>query len=87
MTEDEVKQKVITIIEDSTGNIEELTLSSTAEDLGLDSLDIYEIVMDLEEEFKMEIYEEEIEFQNIKTVEDLIKFIPLHNVENKLDRR
>lgn len=47
--------------------------SSIADDLGADSLDIVDLVMSLEEEFDVEIPDEEIE--TIKTVEDIVKFI------------
>ncbi|WP_456414470.1 MULTISPECIES: acyl carrier protein [Oceanithermus] len=43
------------------------------EDLGADSLDIVELVMGLEDEFGLEISDEEAE--NIRTVGDAIKFI------------
>ncbi|HEY0841091.1 MAG TPA: acyl carrier protein [Vulgatibacter sp.] len=50
--------------------------SSFVEDLGADSLDIVELVMAMEEEFEVEIPDEEAE--NIKTVGDAINFISSH---------
>ncbi len=50
--------------------------SSFVEDLGADSLDIVELVMAMEEEFEVEIPDEEAE--NIKTVADAINFISTH---------
>jgi acyl carrier protein len=47
-----------------------------AEDLGADSLDVVELLMSLEDEFSMEIPDEEIE--NIKTVGDLVSYIENH---------
>jgi acyl carrier protein len=47
--------------------------SSITEDLGADSLDVVDMVMSLEEEFDMEIPDEDIE--NMKTVGDIVKFI------------
>lgn len=44
-----------------------------SEDLGADSLDIVDLVMSLEEEFDVEVADEEVE--NIKTVGDLVKYI------------
>ena len=44
-----------------------------AEDLGADSLDVVELLMAIEDEFGVEIPDEEIE--NIKTVGDLVNFI------------
>ena len=43
------------------------------EDLGADSLDIVDLVMTIEEEFNVEVPDEEIE--NIRTVGDVVKFI------------
>ena len=42
-------------------------------DLGADSLDVVELLMSIEDEFSMEIPDEEIE--NIKTVGDIVKYI------------
>ena len=43
------------------------------EDLGADSLDIVDLVMTIEEEFNVEVPDEEIE--NIRTVGDVVKYI------------
>jgi acyl carrier protein len=43
------------------------------EDIGADSLDIVELVMELEEHFELEIPDDDAE--NIKTVEELITYI------------
>jgi acyl carrier protein len=50
--------------------------SSFIEDLGCDSLDIVELVMAAEEEFEVEIPDEEAE--NIKTFQDAVDFIAVH---------
>lgn len=47
--------------------------SSIVDDLGADSLDVVDLIMSLEEEFDIEIPDEEIE--NIKLVDDLVKYI------------
>jgi acyl carrier protein len=47
------------------------------EDLGADSLDIVDLVMTLEDEFDMEVPDEEIE--NVKTVGDIVHFIEENN--------
>jgi len=47
--------------------------SSIIDDLGADSLDVVDMVMSLEEEFDVEIPDDEIE--TIKTVGDIVKFI------------
>lgn len=50
--------------------------ASFIEDLGADSLDIVELVMALEEEYEMEISDEDAE--KIKTVQDVIAYIESH---------
>ena len=50
--------------------------SSFIEDLGADSLDIVELVMAMEEEFEVEIPDEEAE--RIKTVQDAVTYINAH---------
>ncbi len=47
--------------------------SFIVEDLGADSLDVVDIVMRLEEEFDIEVPDEEIE--NMKTVGDIVHFL------------
>jgi len=53
--------------------------SSFIEDLGADSLDIVQMVMALEEEFKIDIPDEDVE--NLRTVQDLINYIKRHAVQ------
>ncbi|MGA1847499.1 acyl carrier protein [Deferribacter abyssi] len=50
--------------------------SSFVDDLGADSLDTVELIMAFEEEFGMEIPDEEAE--KIKTVQDAINYIKEH---------
>lgn len=57
----------------------ELT-SSFKEDLGADSLDLFELVMALEEEYDIEIPSEELE--NILTVKDVMDYLKAHGVED-----
>ena len=73
-----IEQKVKNIIADQLGVGEDeiKATSSFIEDLGADSLDIVELVMAMEEEFEVEIPDEEAE--NIKTVGDAINYINTH---------
>lgn len=53
---------------------EKITMDSMiADDLGADSLDVVDLLMSLEDEFEIEIPDEEIE--NIKTVGNLVNYI------------
>jgi acyl carrier protein len=53
--------------------------SSFIDDLGADSLDIVELVMALEDEFDLEIPDEEAE--KISTVADVVEYIKEHTEE------
>lgn len=56
---------------------EEITMNSAIiDDLGADSLDIVDMVMAIEDEFEVEIPDEQIEF--IKTVGDVVNYITDH---------
>lgn len=50
--------------------------ASFKEDLGADSLDVVELVMELEDEFDLEISDEDAE--KISTVGDVVKYIESH---------
>ena len=73
-----VEAKVKSIIVEQLGVDEDEIKPDSAfiEDLGADSLDIVELVMAIEEEFEIEIPDEDAE--KIKTVKDAIDFINEH---------
>lgn len=50
--------------------------TNIADDLGADSLDVVEVLMSIEDEFAVEIPDEEIE--KIKTIGDLVTYIEAH---------
>ena len=54
--------------------------SSIQDDLGADSLDVVDLVMAIEDEFGVEIPEDQVE--NIKTVGDIVKFIEDNSDKN-----
>ncbi len=78
MSASNVEMKVKSIIAEQLGVSEgEIkTESSFVEDLGADSLDIVELVMAMEEEFDVEIPDDQAE--NIKTVKDAIDYVNSH---------
>ena len=47
--------------------------ASIRDDLGADSLDVVDLVMSIEEEFDIEVPDEEV--ANMKTVGDIVKYI------------
>ncbi len=55
-------------------NAEEMTMETRIdEDLGADSLDVVELLMSIEDEFEVEIPDEEIE--SLKTIGDVVEYI------------
>jgi acyl carrier protein len=74
----EVAEKVRSIIVEQLGVEEDEVKETSAfiDDLGADSLDTVELVMALEEEFNIEISDEDAE--KIKTVKEAIDYIESH---------
>ena len=55
-------------------NAEEMTMETRIdEDLGADSLEVVALLMSIEDEFEVEIPDEEIE--NLKTIGDVVEYI------------
>lgn len=78
MAKDAIFDKVKAIIVDQLGVEEEEVTeeASFIEDLGADSLDIVELIMALEEEFEIEVPDEDAE--KLATVGDAIQYIREH---------
>uniref|UniRef100_A0A7V4A0L0 Acyl carrier protein n=1 Tax=Thermus tengchongensis TaxID=1214928 RepID=A0A7V4A0L0_9DEIN len=75
MTEQEIFEKVKAVIVDKLSvEPEKVTLEARfIEDLGADSLDTVELIMGLEDEFGLEISDEDAE--KIRTVKDAVAYI------------
>ena len=73
-----IEERVKKIVVEQLGVKEEEVTNeaSFVDDLGADSLDTVELVMALEEEFKIEIPDDEAE--NITTVNQAVEFINTH---------
>ncbi len=52
--------------------------ASFIDDLGADSLDLVELIMEMEEAFGIEIADEELE--KIRTIKDVIEFLKSKNI-------
>jgi len=74
----EIKERVVAIIVDKLGVDEgEVTLeASFTNDLGADSLDTVELIMEFEKEFNIAIPDDQAE--NIATVGEAVKYIQEH---------
>jgi acyl carrier protein len=72
---EDISERIKSIIVDQLGvAMEDVTpQASFIEDLGADSLDIVELIMALEEEYNMEIPDEDAE--KIQTVNDVITYV------------
>ena len=75
MSEKSIQDKVTDIIVEQLGvNPEQVTLTASfIEDLGADSLDTVELVMAFEEEFSVEVPDEDAE--KLQTVKDVVDYI------------
>ena len=74
-------EKVINVVAESLG-MEESEIkaeSSFKDDLNADSLDLFEMVMSLEEEFGIEIPSEDLE--QLKTVGDVMEYLQKKGIE------
>ena len=78
MADKTIEEKVKDIIVEQLGvNPEQVTPSASfIEDLGADSLDTVELIMALEEEFGIEVPDEQAE--KLLTVGDVVKYIEEH---------
>ncbi len=68
-------EKVKAIIMEQLGISDEdmITMDTTLEELGADSLDLVEVIMAIEDEFDVQIKDEDLE--KLKSVSDLIDYI------------
>ena len=73
MKKELITKDVIEIIENFSCLNEELSTEAKISDIGLDSLDMVEITMELEERFDVSIEDEEI--ANVKTVSDIVELV------------
>ena len=72
-------EKIAEIVKEQLNTDMDITeATSFKDDLGADSLDIFELVMALEEEFGVEIPSEDLE--NVNTVGDVINYLKAHDV-------
>lgn len=73
-----VFEKVKAILSEQFDVEEEKITAETniADDLGADSLDVVDLLMSIEDEFEIEIPDNEVE--NLKTVGELVKYIEEH---------
>ena len=75
MTDKEIFDRIVAIIQESQGADFEVTESlSLKDDLGADSVDLMEFILTIEDEFGIEISDEEIDkLQSVADVVEVIK--------------
>lgn len=75
MTTEEIKAIVLrTIAEDSGKAVDEIEVSDDLlDDLNMDSLAIYEVIVDLEAAFDLQISDEEVD--KLRTIDDIVAFV------------
>ena len=56
--------------------------TSFKEDLGADSLDLYELIMALEEKYNLEIPPEELTDMELETVEDVVNYLKSKGIDD-----
>ena len=67
-------EKCQRIIAESTENsLDAISPETTLDELGLDSIDLVDLVMEIEQAFSVSVPDEE--FENIKTVSDIVTLI------------
>jgi len=67
------KVKAIVIDQLNIADEDMITMDTTLEDLGADSLDMVEVIMAIEDEFDVQIKDEDLE--SLKSMKDLIDYI------------
>ncbi len=75
-------EKIAAIIEEQLGTVDASQITeetSFKDDLGADSLDLFELVMQCEEEYGVEFPSDDLE--NMKTVGDVIRFIKEQGID------
>ena len=70
-----LEEKVIKLVMEQLDVTKEVCVleASFIDDLGADSLDLVELIMEMEEKFGVEIADEELE--KIRTIKDVIEFL------------
>lgn len=67
-----VFEKIKRIMAEQLGlNEEDITIDTSFQELGIDSLDLFQIIIEIEEEFGVQIEDAE----SIKTVEEAVNFV------------
>lgn len=75
-------EKIIELTKDNLGFEDKTITAETSfkDDLGVDSLDLFELVMAFEEEFGLEIPSEDL--NNLQTIQDVADYLSAHGIED-----
>lgn len=56
-------------------NFEEISSSESLEDAGMNSIDFIKVVADIEMEYEIIFPDEELDFENFNTIDNIVRFI------------
>lgn len=56
-------------------NFEEISSTESLEDAGMNSIDFIKVVADIEMEYEIIFPDEELDFENFNTIDNIVKFI------------
>lgn len=73
VNKDDIEQKVIAIVSEKVATNNAVVLTSCVHDLGLDSLDLIEIVLEIEDSFNCQIDDAKIE--QLETVGEIVEYV------------
>ena len=76
MEKEEIKRRIIELVETKSDENAQITDDKPLKELGLDSLDCIELMIDVEREFDVEIPDEKSE--NVRTIEDVVNIVIDH---------
>ena len=73
VNKDDIEQKIMAIVVEKVTTNDDFVSTATVHDLGLDSLDLIEIVLEIEDSFNCQIDDAKIE--QLETIQEIIDYV------------
>ncbi len=73
VSKDDIEQKIMAIVAEKVTTDDSFVTTATVHDLGLDSLDLIEIVLEVEDSFNCQIDDAKIE--QLETIQEIIDYV------------